>query len=107
LYACFAYTVYMHPNHVSKRVVSARKRKAQYTLRNIPAEVDQLLRRRAKESARSFNEVAVEALALGSGAPEGPLRDLSDIAGTLTDDDARALDKEIQAQRKIDRKMWK
>ena len=63
----------------------------QYTLRNIPKQVDQLLRRKAKQQGRSLNEVALEALSLGAGiVPEGqkPVkrRDLSDIAGTYVYD---------------------
>jgi hypothetical protein len=63
----------------------------QYTLRNIPKEVDTALRRRAKRQGRSLNEVALEALSMGAGVPvnsDGQVkyRDLSDIAGTYVHD---------------------
>ena len=63
----------------------------QYTLRNIPKQVDQALRNRAKQQGRSLNEVALEALALGAGITSNgqkpvKYRDLSDIAGSWVED---------------------
>ena len=63
----------------------------QYTIRNISKQVDQALRRRAKQQGRSLNDVALEALALGAGItangkPRIKFRDLSDIAGTYVSD---------------------
>lgn len=37
--------------------------KIQYTIRNIPPEVDRTLRARARKSGKSFNSVVVESLA--------------------------------------------
>jgi len=34
----------------------------QYTLRNVPAELDEALRARARRTGKSLNEVAIEAL---------------------------------------------
>ncbi len=36
--------------------------KIQYTIRNIPAPVDQALRKRAKQTGKSFNQTVIEAL---------------------------------------------
>jgi hypothetical protein len=62
----------------------------QYTLRNIPKAVDQALRRKAKESGRSLNDVAIESLALGAGVPTNgkkrKRRDWSDFVGTYVKD---------------------
>ena len=62
----------------------------QYTLRDIPKEVDEALRRRAKQQGRSLQEVALEALAAGAGLPLNgqrvKQRDLSDFAGTYIPD---------------------
>ena len=63
----------------------------QYTLRNIPRQVDQALRKRAKQQGRSLNDVALEALSLGAGITANgkqpvKYRDLSDIAGTFVPD---------------------
>jgi hypothetical protein len=63
----------------------------QYTIRNISKQVDQALRRKAKQQGRSLNEVALEALALGAGIVPAngqrvKRRDLSDFAGTYVKD---------------------
>ena len=81
----------------------------QYTLRNIPKKVDQLLRRRAKEQGRSLNEVALEALTLGAGVRvNGEMvryMDLSGIAGTWVEDPE--FDKIRAEQDQIDPEMWR
>lgn len=60
----------------------------QYTLRNVPAKLDEELRRRARQEGRSLNEVALEAMARGVGHVPEPVRyrDLSGIAGSWKDD---------------------
>ena len=64
----------------------------QYTIRDIPKEVDDALRRRAKRQGRSLQVVALEALSLGAGvAVNGQRvkrRDLSHFAGTYVPDPA-------------------
>jgi hypothetical protein len=78
----------------------------QYTLRNIPDRVDRVLRRRARETGKSFNQVAVEALSDGAG--EGELHDdLDFMIGSMSDGEARALERDIAAQRRIDRDLWR
>jgi plasmid stability protein len=79
----------------------------QYTLRNVPVEVDNALRRRAKEEGKSLNEVALEALSEGVGLGPQKLRrrDLSDLAGTWTPD--AEFKKAIAAQDQIDEDLWK
>ena len=89
-YACTAYNLCM-----------------QYTIRNIPATLDEALRRTARERGKSLNEVAIEALARGAGIA-GELsrqRDLSDIAGTWRKD--AAFDSALAAQDSIDEEMWR
>lgn len=81
----------------------------QYTLRNIPKEVDQALRRRAQRQGRSLNEIALEALSMGAGVPvndQGRLkyRDLSDIAGTYVYDPE--FERAMQEQDQIDPEDW-
>ena len=39
----------------------------QYTIRSIPTKVDQALRKLAKKTGKSLNDVALEALAKGAG----------------------------------------
>lgn len=76
----------------------------QYTIRNIPSEVDHQLRDRAREKNLSINAVVIELLADALEVGEKPRRDLSDIAGTWSEDPA--VDAELKAQRKIDAQLW-
>jgi hypothetical protein len=79
----------------------------QYTLRKVPPAVDHVLRRRARSEGKSLNAVAVEALARGAGLGDAPQRrrDLGDVAGTWVEDPA--FDAAIEAQRRIDRRLWR
>ncbi len=43
----------------------------QYTIRAIPPKVDQSLRTRARETGKSLNDIAIEALTKGSGVAVG------------------------------------
>jgi hypothetical protein len=83
------------------------KNALQYTIRNIPERVDRALRRRAKEAGKSFNQVALEALALGAGEGLKPKRDFSEVIGSITAKDAAQIEEEIQLQRQIDPRLWK
>jgi plasmid stability protein len=47
---------------------------SQYTIRNVPDEVDRELRRRARALKRSLNTVALEALAAAAGTPNASHR---------------------------------
>jgi len=79
----------------------------QYTLRNIPNELDKVLREKAQLEQKSLNQVAVEALmaALGLTSESIQRRDLSDIVGTWKEDPV--FDAAIQEQRQIDPELWK
>jgi hypothetical protein len=79
----------------------------QYTLRNVPASVDSLLRRRARQEGKSLNEAAIEALVRGLGLAGAPTkrRDISDIAGSWHAD--KATDDALEEQRSVDRDLWK
>ena len=82
----------------------------QYTIRNISKQVDQALRRRAKQQARSLNDVALEALSLGAGiTPNGKApvkyRDLSDIAGSYVSDPG--FERAVKEQDQIHPDDWK
>jgi hypothetical protein len=79
----------------------------QYTIRNIPKMLDEALRRAARERGKSLNEVAIEALARGSGVTgeRRQRRNLGDIAGTWRKDPA--FDKALAAQDTIDKEMWR
>lgn len=79
----------------------------QYTLRNIPKNVDRALRERARREGKSLNEVAVEAMSasLGLGEERVRLRDLGDISGTWVRDPGA--DEALSEQRKIDPELWR
>ena len=86
---------------MKKNVVS------QYTLRNIPREVDRALKRKSQETGKSFNQVAVEALTEGAKVQFRARRDLSDIVGTLSGEEAQEIEAEIKRQHQIDPGLWK
>jgi hypothetical protein len=79
----------------------------QYTLRKIPKELDQALRRRARQQGKTLSEVAIEAMAEGIGL-KGDVkrhRSVRDLVG------ARERDPELTAalddQRRIDPELWR
>jgi DNA polymerase III delta subunit len=79
----------------------------QYTIRNLPARLDKLIRKRAKEEGKSLNSVALEALmeAFGLRGSAEAHRDLGGLAGSWVED--AAVDEALQAQRSIDDEMWR
>jgi len=79
----------------------------QYTIRNIPSHVDRILKRRAKEVGKSFNQVALEAIITGAGENLRPKRDFSEVIGSLTQDEALRIEEEIRLQHQVDLKLWK
>lgn len=83
------------------------KTNRQYTLRNIPDSVDEALRQRARETGKSFNQVAVEALIIGSGGNPKPKRDFGPIFGCISPEEAAFLEAEVKAQRQIDLGLWR
>jgi hypothetical protein len=50
-------------------------RDTQYTIRSVPSKVDLVLRKRAKKTGKSLNEVVLEALAKGIGVSTTPTFD--------------------------------
>jgi len=85
----------------------AYNRCMQYTIRGIPAALDESIRQRAREEGKSLNEVAVEALAEGLGFGHGIFtrRDLSDIVGTWKKDSR--FESALRQQDRIDEALWK
>ncbi len=78
----------------------------QYTMRNIPAEIDNALREEAAAQKKSLNQVLLDAVARGLGLVTQPkqVRDLSDVAGKCSiDDKSRAI---FEEQRQIDPRDW-
>lgn len=79
----------------------------QYTLRNIPDEVDRALRARAHRERKSLNQLTLDLLAqaVGHGSEKLPKRDLSKIAGHWADD--ADTEQALEDQRKIDPELWR
>lgn len=79
----------------------------QYTLRNVPSQLDNALRERAREEGKSLNEVAIEVLQAGLGLTSEPVkhRDLSDLAGRWVEDPA--IDEALRDQRRVDPDLWR
>jgi hypothetical protein len=79
----------------------------QYTLRNVPAFVDRILRRIARDRGASLNEVALEALARGTGATEERVvrRKLKDLAGSWADDPE--FEVAIREHDTVDERIWR
>ncbi len=78
----------------------------QYTIRNVPEPLDEVLRERAKQEKKSLNEIVLQALARAMGFSREPLRhrDLSDIAGRWREDPE--FDRAIEDQHVIDDDLW-
>jgi hypothetical protein len=79
----------------------------QYTVRNVPADIDRALRRRARREGKSLNEVTVEALREAAGLADTRVRKrvLSDLVGTWQNDPE--FDAALADQRHIDEGLWK
>jgi hypothetical protein len=79
----------------------------QYTLRNVPPLLDEVLRTKAREEGKSLNDVTLEAIMAGVGLTGQPIkrRDLSDIAGSWVADPAT--EEALLEQRRIDPEIWR
>jgi hypothetical protein len=84
-----------------------RSHATQYTIRGVPADVDRVLRERARAAGKSFNQVALEALAAGAGKSLKPKRDLRDVIGSMSAKEADRIDVEISRQHQIDPELWR
>jgi hypothetical protein len=82
------------------------KTSIQYTIRGVPREVDQALRKKARERRVSLNRLLVEELAGASGASGvRQFRSLKGLAGRWQEDSE--FDRVLAEQRQIDWKLWK
>ena len=83
--------------------------KVQYTVRAIPRSVDRRLRQLAKDSKKSLNQIAVEALARAAGVTEGgePVarREVDHLVDSW-EPEPEAL-AALAAMRAVDPKLWR
>lgn len=84
-----------------------KKNAVQYTVRQVPCELDRRLRKLAKQRGMSLNAFVVECLSREADlSPEQPrYHDLDHLIGKLVYDEE--LEAALQDQRKIDEEMWK
>jgi plasmid stability protein len=81
---------------------------SQLTIRNLPPEIEQAIRRRARERHISINQSITELLSEAMGIPKSgeKQRDLSDLAGTWSDEEAQEFEEALRRQRGIDEEIW-
>jgi hypothetical protein len=84
-----------------------KKSNKQYTIRNIPLDLDRNLRSQAKATGKSFNQVALEALIRGSGESIKPQRNFSEVIGSMSAKEASQIESAIRMQRQVDMELWK
>ena len=79
----------------------------QYTVRRIPEALDAALRQRARAAGKSLNEVAIDALAEGTGLIGSPRkrRNLGDVARTWKAD--KGFEAAVAAQDQVDEDLWR
>jgi hypothetical protein len=78
----------------------------QYTIRNIPPELDRAIKARAKQLGKSVNQVALELLARSLGQPVRR-RQLRNMPGAWSRNEAARFDAFLERQRRIDEELWK
>jgi len=80
--------------------------KIQYTIRNIPAPVDQVIRKRQQQTGKSFNQTVVDLLSLQTFGTETPPKqdDFSWLFGKGKLD--AAFDEAIADMSRVDEKLW-
>lgn len=80
------------------------------TLRNIPAELQEAIRRRAEAEGQSFNKTVLRMLEEYLGLHRRPRptlhHDLDHLAGTWSDEEAAAFDSSLADQRRIEPGLW-
>jgi hypothetical protein len=80
------------------------------TLRNLPPELTEIVREKAKQDNSSFSQALVALLnekLLESRPKERKKRDLSWMVGQWTDEEARIMEESLKEQRKIDPDIWR
>lgn len=78
----------------------------QYTIRNIPPELDRALKQRAKRMGKSINQLVLELLAHGAGTPV-KRRNLRGMPGAWSKTEAARFDRFLDEHRQIDGELWK
>ena len=64
--------------------------------KDIPEPISRALEDQARKEHRSVEEVALDALARGLNTASTPTRDLSAVAGSLSEEDARTVEETVR-----------
>ena len=80
------------------------------TLRNIPAEIQKVIQKKAAQKSISVNKAVIELLQERVGILEDRKKtihhDLDDLAGSWSSREAKAFQKTIELTRRIDPSLW-
>lgn len=84
-----------------------KEKTTQYTIRQIPKDIDGALRKRAVKEKKSLNSAVLDALRAGSGAGMADIRyhDLDACVGSWVTD--HEFDRAMEAFEAIDKDLWK
>lgn len=84
-----------------------KRRNLQYTIRDVPIELDRRLRDGARRTNRSLNRTLVELLERAAGVAQtaSTYKDLDSFFGSWTAD--IEVDRALAEQRRIDKKLWR
>jgi len=95
------------PAYSAYTVGMKKRQKVQYTVRDVPVELDRRLRDSARHANQSLNQTLVDLLARAAGASGATTTysDLDSFFGSWTAD--AQVDEALAEQRKIDRKLWR
>lgn len=96
----------MHARGAGVRTNAPTAPLMQYTIRNIPPDLDKALKARAKRLGKSVNQIALEALANLVDKPVRK-RSLRDMPGAWSKAEAAKFDRFLEEQRAIDEELWK
>jgi hypothetical protein len=77
----------------------------QYTIRAIPAEVDEALRKKAKAKGVSLNRLLLDELIAATGVTQARRRSIEPLLAKWQDDPA--FDAALEEQRRIDWDSWR
>lgn len=77
----------------------------QYTIRRVPAHLDEALRRKAKRRGQSLNQVLLDSLAESVGEDAARYHDLDELAGSWKTD--KAFEEAMKVFDKVDPDDWK
>ncbi len=81
------------------------------TLRGVPPDVAQVIRRKVNETGESVNRVVIRLLEEGAGVGKKQKsvlhHDLDGLIGVWSREEARSFNRALEDQRKIDPALWK